>query len=173
LREALSVQSAEPKVHRSVCSLRVRVMPGETAVMGYYEIAPGKLGASLVTPEALPDGQVLLKVQILEVTDSPEVRQKAHDLFPDIFELEKTGVISPVRKAELMRHLIRDEAVKTISYPSMVLSPNTAGQIKSVVDSPGKESLGTTYALQANSIPGSEGFDLSVDYQRTGFRDEE
>jgi hypothetical protein len=164
---------AEEKVHKTECNLRVRVMPGESVVMGYHEIAPGRLGASLVTPEALPDGLVSLKVMVVEVTDTPEMRQKAHDLFPHIFELEKTGVISAARKTELLRDLLRDEAVKTISYPTMATAPNTACQIRNVVDRPGKESLGMTYALQANAIPGSEGFDLSLDFQHTGIREEE
>src|SRR4051812_27306288 len=41
--EATTVVEAErPKVYHTGVSARVRVRPGESAVMGYYEIEPGK-----------------------------------------------------------------------------------------------------------------------------------
>jgi hypothetical protein len=161
------------KVHRTGSSIRARLRPGETAVMGYCEIAPGKLGASLVTPEVREDGTVSLQIMTIEVSDTMDLRTRAHDIFPDIFDIEKSGVVSRERKSELLRELLKSESAKTVSYPRMVSHPGNPCVIRSAVTTPTGDEMGTAYTFQADSIPGTRDLDLSVDFSRTGTREQE
>lgn len=173
------LQDEEPKVHRTGSSFRARLRPGETAVMGYHEIAPGKLGLSMVTLEARADGADLaigeggtlgLQIQTFEMPDSISLRTHAQEALPDIFELEKTGVISKERRNELLRFMLKDETVKAVSSPRIAISPGMPCIIRSGVTDPAVGFSGISYAVQTNSILDAEGFDLSVDFEHSGTR---
>jgi hypothetical protein len=175
------LQDEEPRLHHTGSSFRARVRPGETAVMGYHEIAPGKLGLSMVTLEARGDGTDLaigqgstlrLQLQTFELPDSAPLRTQAQEVLPDIFELEKTGVISKERRYQLLRFLLRNENVKTVSYPGMLINPDTPCVIRNGVTDPAVGFSGISYAVQANPVPGAEEFDLSVDFEHSGTRSE-
>jgi hypothetical protein len=168
-----TVHQDQPKLLRTGSKARVRVRPGETAVMGYYEIAPGKLGLTMVTPTAVADGHVLLAMRTLEISDSEEFRSQAQDILPDVFDLERSGVISEKRLNELLRSVLNNPDAKTVSYPGVTTAPGQACSIKNGVNEPGGEFTGVSYALQADSIQDGEGFDLSVDFNRSGKLPEE
>jgi hypothetical protein len=172
-RSTSVVESGQPKIHRTGIKARVRVRPGETAVMGYYEIAPGHLGLTVVYPETREDGTVSLAIRSVELPDSADVRRAAQGILPDIFELEKAGAISQARLNELLRDILRDERVKSVAYPTLASRPGQPCVIKSLVSAPEAEPLGTTYAVQANALPGAEGYDVSVDYHHSGTQSEE
>jgi hypothetical protein len=172
-RSASVVETDQPKSHHAGIKARVRVRPGETAVMGYYEIAPGHFGLTVVTPEAREDGTVSVQIRSVELPDSAAVRSEAREFLPDIFELERSGAVSQARLNELMRLVASDERMKSLMYPRMITRPGQPCIIRNVVTAPGAESLGTTYAVQADAIPGAEGYDVSVDYHHNGTRSEE
>jgi hypothetical protein len=168
-----SSSSDKMKVGRAKVSARVRVRPGEVAVMAYYDVAPGKLGLTIVTPEAREGGLVSVQLRTLQLADSETLRTRAKEVLPHIFELEKTGVISQARMEELLRSLLEDEDVKTMNYPRMMTQPGQACTIRNGVYYPTGEFLGSHYAVKADSIPGVDGYDLSVDFEHTGTPTEE
>jgi hypothetical protein len=168
------VHQDQAKLLRTGSKARVRVRPGETAVMGYYEIAPGKLGLTMVTPTALEDGHVLLAMRTLEISDSEKFRSQAQDILPDVFDLERSGVISEKRMNELLRFIADNPDAKTVSYPRVSTAPGQTCSIENGVNGAGGVFTGVSYALQADSIQdGGEGFDLSVDFNRSGKLPEE
>jgi hypothetical protein len=168
-----SSSSGKIKVQHAKVRARVRVGPGEAAVLAYYDVAPGKLGLTIVIPEARDGGQVSLQLRTLELADSAGVRNRAEELLPHIFELEKTGVISRARMEELLRSLLEDEGVKTVNYPSMVTQLGQACSIRNGVNYPTGEFLGVKYAVKADAVPGAGGYDLSVDFEHTGKAEDE
>jgi hypothetical protein len=141
--------------------------------MGYYEIAPGHLGLTVVTPETREDGTVSLQIRSVELPDSAAVHSEAQEFLPDIFELERSGVISKARLDELMQFVSSDERMKALVYPTLATRPGMACTIKNLVTAPGAEATGFSYAVQADAIPGAEGYDVSVDYHHSGTRSEE
>jgi hypothetical protein len=143
------------------------VLPGEAAVLSYVAIAPGKLGLAMVAPVTLKDGNVVLRVRSLEINDSAKVRQQAEELLPDIFELDRTGVASLARLDELLHLMAKDQEVKTVNYPGLVSAPGQKCMIRlGGLATPEQENpTGTSYTLQADTLPDSEGWNLSVDFQ--------
>jgi hypothetical protein len=167
------LEAEQPKIHHTGVKARVRVRPGESAVMSYFEIAPGLLGVTVVTPEAREDGTVSLQIRSVELPDTAASRNAAQEVLPDIFELERSGAISQARLNELMRSFLSNERIKTVAYPSLATSPGMECTIKNVVNTPGAETTGFTYAVKADAVPGAEGYDVTVDYHHSGTRSEE
>lgn len=76
---------------------KVRLKPGESAVLGYWEIAPGMNGMAIVTPETTPEGYVKMTAKLLHMPDAAVSDAEAHDLFPDLFDFENYSAIGPER----------------------------------------------------------------------------
>lgn len=69
----------------------MRLKPGESAVLGYWEIAPGMNGMTIVTPE----GHVKMTAKLLHLSDAAVSDADTHDLFPYIFNFENYSAIGP------------------------------------------------------------------------------
>jgi cytoskeletal protein RodZ len=80
---------------------KVRLKPGESAVLGYWEIAPGMNGMAIVTSETTPEGHVKMTAKLLHLSDAAVADAEAHDLFPDIFDFENYSAVGPERLHEL------------------------------------------------------------------------
>jgi len=141
---------------------KVRLKPGESAVLGYWEIAPGMNGMAIVTPETTPEGHVKMTAKLLHLSDAAVSDAEAHDLFPDIFDFENYSAIGPERLRELQTALQSTRGVDMLSMPTVLTRPGQQASI-SIGNSNDKQlSLG----LKADPIAEDGGYDLSLDLQR-------
>lgn len=137
----------------------VRLKPGESAVLGYWEIAPGMNGMAIVTPETTPEGHVTMTAKLLHMPDAAVADADAHDLFPDIFDFENYSAIGPDRLRELQSSLQSTRGVDMLSTPTVLTRFGQQASI-SIGNSNGSMlSLG----LQADPIANDGGCDLSLD----------
>lgn len=141
---------------------KVRLKPGESAVLGYWEIAPGMNGMAIVTPETTPEGQVKMTAKLLHLSDAAVSDAEAHDLFPDIFDFENYSAIGPERLRELQTSLQSTRGVDMLSMPAVVSLPGQQASISIGNSNDNQLSLG----LRADPVAEDGGYDLSLDFQR-------
>lgn len=141
---------------------KVRLKPGESAVLGYWEIAPGMNGMAIVTPETTPEGLVKMSAQMLHMPDAAVADADAHDLFPDLFDSENYSAIGPERLRELQSSLRNTRGVDMLSTPALVSHPGQQASISIGNLNEFMLSLG----LQADPVVEDGGYDLSLDLQR-------
>lgn len=141
---------------------KVRLKPGESAVLGYWEIAPGMNGMAIVTPETTPEGHVKMSAKLLHLSDTAVSDAEAHDLFPDIFDFENYSAIGPERLRELQTSLQNTRGVDMLSTPTVVSYPGQQATISIGNSNDCMLSLG----LQADPVAEDGGYDLSLDLQR-------
>ena len=141
---------------------KVRLKPGESAVLGYWEIAPGMNGMAIVTPETTPEGHVKMTAKLLHLSDAAVADAEANDLFPDIFDFENYSAVGPERLRELQRSLLNIRGVDVLSMPALLAPPGVQASISIGNSNDSMLSLG----LQADPIAEDGGYDLSLDFQR-------
>ena len=141
---------------------KVRLKPGESAVLGYWEIAPGMNGMAIVTPETTPEGHVKMTAKLLHLSDAAVSDAEAHDLFPDIFDFENYSAIGPERLRELQTSLQKTHGVDMLSMPTVVSHPGQQASISIGNSNEAMLSLG----LRADPVAEDGGYDLSLDLQR-------
>jgi hypothetical protein len=141
---------------------KVRLKPGESVVLGYWEIAPGMNGMAIVTPETTPEGQVKMTAKLLHLSDAALSDTEANDLFPDIFDFENYSAIGPERLSELQTSLQSTRGVDMLSMPTVLTRPGQQASISIGNSNDNQLSLG----LQANPVAEDGGYDLSLDFQR-------
>lgn len=141
---------------------KVRLQPGESAVLGYWEIAPGMNGMAIVTPETMPAGDVKMTAKLLNLSDNAVSDAEAQDLFPDLFDFENFSAIGPQRLRELESTLQRTGGADMLTTPSLVSRPGHRVRISIGTSNKTQLSLG----LQADPVPDQDGYDLSLDLQR-------
>lgn len=141
---------------------KVRLKPGESAVLGYWEIAPGMNGMAIVTPETTSEGHVKMTAKLLHLSDAAVSNAEAHDLFPDIFDFENYSAIGPERLRELQSSLQNTRGVDMLSMPSVV---SAAGQQASISIGNSNDSM-LSLGLRADPVAEDGGYDLSLDLQR-------
>jgi hypothetical protein len=127
----------------------------------------------MVTPETSEGGMVTLRIRSVEMPDSAALRSRAQDILPDVFDLDKSGVISEARMQEVLRYMTDNEGAKTVNFPTIGTRPGMACTLETGATEPGGRFTGITYALRADFIQDEEGYDLSVDYHRSGTRSED
>lgn len=141
---------------------KVRLKPGESAVLGYWEIAPGMNGMAIVTPETTPEGHVKVTAKLLHLSDAAVSDAEAHDLFPDIFDFENYSAIGQQRLRELQSSLQNTRGVDMLTTPTVVSHPGQQARISIGNSNDSTLSLG----LLADPVPEDGGYDLSLDLQR-------
>lgn len=141
---------------------KVRLKPGESAVLGYWEIAPGMNGMAIVTPETTPEGHVKMTAKLLHLSDAAVSDVEAHDLFPDLFDFENYSAIGPERLRELQTALQSSRGVDRLSMPSVLTRP---GQPASIALGNSNDSM-LSLGLQADLVAEDSGYDLSLELQR-------
>jgi hypothetical protein len=141
---------------------KVRLKPGESAVLGYWEIAPGMNGMAIVTPETTPEGHVKMTAKLLHLSDAAVSDAEAKDLFPDIFDFENYSAIGPERLSELQTSLQNTRRVDMLSMPAVVSLPGQQASISIGNSNDNQLSLG----LRADPVAEDGGYDLSLDFQR-------
>jgi hypothetical protein len=141
---------------------KVRLKPGESAVLGYWEIAPGMNGMAIVTPETTPEGHVKMAAKLLQMSDAAVADADAHDMFPDIFDFENYSAIGPQRLGELQSKLQSTRGVDMLSIPT----------VTSLLGQPASISIGNSGGpllsldLKADPVASDGGYDLSMGLQR-------
>ena len=141
---------------------KVRLKPGESAVLGYWEIAPGMNGMAIVTPETTPEGHVKMTAKLLHLSDAAVSDAEANDLFPDIFDYENYSAIGPERLSELQTSLQKTRGVDMLSMPTLI---SAAGQTARISIGNSNDSM-LSLGLQADPIAEDGGYDLSLDLQK-------
>ena len=141
---------------------KVRLKPGESAVLGYWEIAPGMNGMAIVTPETTPEGHVKMTAKLLHLSEAAVADAEAHDLFPDIFDFENYSAIGPERLRELQTALQSTRGVDMLSMPSVI---SAAGQQASISIGNSNDSM-LSLGLRADPIAEDGGYNLSLDLQK-------
>lgn len=141
---------------------KVRLKPGESAVLGYWEIAPGTNGMAIVTPETTPEGQVKMTAKLLHLSDAAVVDAEVHDLFPNLLDFENCSAIGPERLRELQTSLQSTRGVDMLSTPALLSRP---GQQASISIGRSNESM-LSLELQADPVSEEGGYDLSLELQR-------
>lgn len=141
---------------------KVRLKPGESAVLGYWEIAPGMNGMAIVTPETTSEGQVKMTAKLLHMPDAAVADAEAHDLFPDLFDFENYSAIGPERLRELQTSLQSARGVDMLSTPALLSRPGQQASISIGSSSESMLSLG----LQADPVAEDGGYDLSLELHR-------
>ena len=141
---------------------KVQLKPGESAVLGYWEIAPGMNGMAIVTPETTPEGHVKMTAKLLHMPDAAVADADAHDFFPDIFDFENYSAIGPERLRELQTALQNTRGVDVLSMPTLISAAGQTARISIGNSSDSMLSLG----LQADPIADDGGYDLSLYLQR-------
>ena len=141
---------------------KVRLKPGESAVLGYWEIAPGMNGMAIVTPETTPEGHVKMTAKLLHLSDAAVSDAEARDLFPDIFDFENYSAIGQQRLRELQSSLQESRGVDMLSMPTVLTLPGQQASISIGNSNDSMLSLG----LRADAVADDGGYDLSLDLQR-------
>lgn len=140
---------------------KVRLKPGESAVLGYWEIAPGMNGMAIVTPETTPEGHVKMTAKLLHLSDAAVSEAAADDVMP-LFDTENYSAIGPDRLRELQTALQNTRGVDVLSMPSVV---SAAGQQASISIGNSNDSM-LSLGLRADPVADDGGYDLSLDLQR-------
>lgn len=141
---------------------KIRLKPGESAVLGYWEIAPGMNGMAIVTPETTPEGQVKMTAKLLQLPDAAVSDADAKDLFPDLFDFENYSAIGPERLRGLQNALQSTRGVDMLSTPTVLTRPGERAIISIGNSNESTLSLG----LQADPVGEDGGYDLSLELQR-------
>ena len=138
---------------------KIRLKPGESAVLGYWEIAPGMNGMAIVTPETTPEGHVKMTSKLLHLSDGAVSDADAKDLFPDLFDFENYSAIAPERLRGLQEALQSTRGVDMLSMPTLISRP---GQRATISIGNSNEST-LSLSLQADSVAEDGGYELSMD----------
>lgn len=141
---------------------KIRLKPGESAVLGYWEIAPGMNGMAIVTPETTHEGHVKMTSKLLRLSDDAVSDADAQDLFPDIFDFEIYGAIGPDRLRGLQSALQSTRGVDMLSMPGLVSHPGQRAMIS--IGNSNESTL--SLRLQADPVADDGGYDLSLEFQR-------
>ena len=140
---------------------KVRLKPGESAVLAYWEIAPGMNGMAIVTPETTPEGHVMMTAKLLYLSDAAVSEAAADDVMP-LFDIENYSAIGPERLRELQSSMQTTRGVDMLSMPSVVSHPGQQASISIGNSNDTMLSLG----LRADPVAEDGGYDLSLDFQR-------
>lgn len=141
---------------------KVRLRRGESAVLGYWEIAPGMNGMAIVTPERTPEGHVKIAAKLVQMSDAAVSEADAQDLFPDIFNFENYSAISPVRLRELQTSLQSTRGADMLTTPTVLTLPGQQASIS--IGNAGETRL--SLGLLASPVVEDGGYDLSLELQR-------
>jgi hypothetical protein len=143
----------------------LRLQPGQTAVLSYWDSDPGRDGLTLVTPEAMPDGQVRLRVRMLQLTDKSAMSVRGSELLHAVSELEKMGAVDEGRLGEFLQTLLAMGGTKLVAYPTMISGSGMPIHISSVVTQPDGDWGGTKLNLRASALE-EGGYDLEVNLDK-------
>lgn len=141
---------------------KIRLKPGESAVLGYWEIAPGMNGMAIVTPEMTPEGHVKMTSKLLHLSDDAVSDADAKDLFPDLFDFENYSAIDSERLRGLQNALKSTRGVDMLSAPILVSQPGQRAMIS--IGNSNESTL--SLSLQADPVGEDGGYDLSLELQR-------
>jgi hypothetical protein len=157
------VENPAPRKRLKITSKgKVRLKPGESAVLGYWEIAPGMNGMAIVTPETTHEGHVKMTAKLLHMPDASVADADAKDLFPDIFDFENYSAIDPQRLSALQSKLQSTPGVDMLSTSTVLTRP---GQQASISIGNSNDSM-LSLSLRADAVADHGGYDLSMELQR-------
>jgi hypothetical protein len=141
---------------------KIRLKPGESAVLGYWEIAPGMNGMAIVTPETTPEGYVEMRTKLLHLSDDAVSDAEAKDLYPDLFDFENYSAIAPDRLRGLQKTLGSARGVDMLTTPTLISQP---GQ-RAIISIGNSNESTLSLSLQADPVSEDGGYDLSLELQR-------
>jgi hypothetical protein len=145
----------------------VRLKRGESAVLAYSELAPGMYQAVIISPELQPDGKVNLKPRLVRMTEEEISHKGVKDLFPDIFEIERQGVLSQQQLNDFLASTAKDGKARASEVPAMITQPGEGmGFALSGTNedgSPFNDGKALMLSMTPEPLGDSGGFDLKYD----------
>lgn len=156
-------KAPEPRKKLHITSTgKVRLKPGESAVIGYWETVPGMNGMAIVTPETTSQGHVKMAAKLLQMSDEAVAYADAQDLFPELFDFENYSAIGPQRLRELQSKLESTRSADVLAMPTVLTLPGQAACIS--IGNAGDTMLSLN--LRADPLDSDGGYFLSMVLQR-------
>ncbi len=140
---------------------RVHLKPGESAVIGFWQISKDTNGLAVITPEALPDGTVKLAARIMKVSDAVAADKAVRELFPAPFDVEQSGAMKFDEVQAALAKLDESEGTDMLSMPSVVT--RTGQQATIMIGREGTDGQmvsGISLNLKTNPSAADGSFDL-------------
>ena len=153
-------EGQKPLPFKTKC--RVHLRPGESAVIGFWQISKDTNGLAIVTPESLPDGTVKLAARLMKVSDAVAADKAVRDLFPAPFDIEQSGAMKPAEVEAALAHLNESKGPDILSMPTVTTRAEQQarimiGQLKHGSTDP-FAGMQHGIELQINpSVPGADG----------------
>jgi hypothetical protein len=148
---------------------RVHLRPGESAVIGFWQISKDSNGLAVITPTVLSNGNMALQARLLKISDAAASEKAVHDLFPAPFDVEQSGAMKPDALANAMSHLQSAKGVDVFAAPTVVTRPGMqasimVGQMEPGDADPFEATLQSGWHLDITpGIPATDGsFDLDL-----------
>lgn len=142
---------------------RVHLKPGESAVIGFWQISKDTNGLAVITPEALPDGTVKLAARLMKVSDAVAADKAVRDLFPAPFDIEQSGAMKPDEVEDALEHLMESNGTEMLSMPTVVTRTNQQASIMiGREEADGQMVSGISLNLKTSAIAADGSFDLDL-----------
>ena len=145
---------------------RVHLKPGESAIIGFWQISKDTNGLAIITPENLPDGTVKLAARLLKVTDAVAADKAVRDLFSAPFDVEQSGAMKPAEVEAALAHLNEAKGTDMLFMPTVITRAEQQASIMIGREgSDGQMVSGISLDLNASApaADGSFNLDLGLD----------
>jgi len=141
---------------------RVHLKPGESAVIGFWQISKDTNGLAVITPELRSDGTIKIEASLLKVSDAVASDKAVRDLFPAPFDVEQSGAMKPDAVKAALDHLSASGGADLVSMPSILTLPGRKATLQVGQLEPGSTDpfggMKHGIELQINpGVPGAEG----------------
>ena len=142
---------------------RVRLLPGQSAVVGFWQISPDTNGMAVVTPEVQADGSIQMKARMIHLTDAAVRDSALREMLPAPFDIEQYGSLDPDR-LETMLAAAQDEAgVELVTMPRFATQAGREVSFQNrVSDGNGRPVAGYRMDLTASDPTSDGSLDLDL-----------
>ena len=139
----------------------VYLRPGESAVIGYWQLDPDTNGLAIITPRSLEDGTISMQTRLLKVTDAAAADEAVRALFPAPLAFDQYGTLGAEDTQALLRHFSQSGGADMLSMPQIVTRPGSPAAIESAVRAPsGQMTQGYRLALDPAAPDAAGGVEL-------------
>ena len=143
----------------------VHLKPGESAVIGFWQISKDTNGLAVITPELRSDGTMKIEARLLKVSDAVASDKAVRDLFPAPFDVEQSGAMKQEAVKAALDHLSASGGADLVSMPSILTLPGRKATLQVGQLEPGSTDPfgGMQHAIELQINPGVPGADGGLD----------
>jgi len=144
---------------------RVHLKPGESAVIGFWQISKDTNGLAVITPELKSDGTMKFEASLMKVSDAVASDKAVRDLFPAPFNVEQSGAMKPEAVKAALDHLSASGGADLVSVPSILTLPGRKATLQVGQLEPGSTDPfgGMQHGIELQINPGVPGADGGLD----------